>query len=181
MKINNSFSLGRIKKALGARTLLIAIISVAIASVFFYVTIENRESREVTVWLVTTDAEAGLSESTVESINNYVSNKGFDRVLVVKRHPEDHYFDVVMSTGAFYTCDVFIMQEDVALKYAEMDMFMPLSAYGIEGEMLNSSSGDAIGIKLDDNYYFLINSKADIEREIIYDIYKMLVNDNIAG
>lgn len=175
MKINNSFSLERIKKALNLRTVLIVVVIVTVLSATFYVAKENSDSREVTVWFVTTDSEAGFSDGTLKNINDYGSQKGIDRVLILKRHPEDRYFDVVMSTSAFYTCDAFIMQEEIALKYAEMGMFMPLTAEGDDYEDLLCLDDDVIGIKLDDDYYFLINNKTDIDRDIIYDIYKMLV------
>ena len=172
MKINNDFSPERIKKALSTRTVAIVFLIVTVLSIVFYVTIENYHSREVTIWFVTTDAEASFPNEILDKINDYAQEKGIDRVLIIKRHPEDQYFDAVLSTGAFYNCDAFIMKEDVALKYAEMDMFSALSTDN--GELLYVDD-EAVGVLLEDNYYFLINKKTDIDREIMYDIYEILV------
>ena len=127
MKINNSLSFERIKKVLDLKTVLIVLAVVTVLSVMFYVANENLDSKELTIWFVTTDYDAGFSEGTIKEINEYGSDKGIDRILVLKRHPEDRYFDVVMSTSAFYSCDAFIMQGEMAHRYADMDMFMPLS------------------------------------------------------
>ena len=174
MKINNSLSFERIKKVLDLKTVLIVLAVVTVLSVMFYVANENLDSKELMIWLVTTDYDAGFSEGTIKEINEYGSDKGIDRILVLKRHPEDRYFDVVMSTSAFYSCDAFIMQGEMAHRYADMDMFMPLSIDTEDKDNILYHGDVAIGIKLDDDYYFLINKKTDIDREIIYDIYEML-------
>ena len=177
MKIDNSFSPERIKKALGLRTILIVLAIVAALSTVFYVVKENTDKRELTIWFVTTESEAGFSEGTLKSVNDYTHGNGIDRTLILKRHPEDRYFDVVMSTGAFYNCDAFIMREEIALKYADMDMFLPLTPDGVDGEDLLLFGESAVGIKLDGDYYFLINRKTDIDTEIIYDIYRILAEN----
>ena len=174
MSINNSYTLEKIKKALSLKIVVIAVLTVVVLSTVFYITLENYDSREVIIWFVTTDPEAGFSEEIINEINLYAGKEGIDRVLITKRHPSDQYFDVAMSTSAFYTCDAFIMQADLAKEYFEMGMFMPLSTDGQQKDRLLYNGEDAVGIKIDDNYYFLINAKTDVDTKIIYDIFDLL-------
>ena len=176
MSINNGFSLERIKKALNLKTVTIVVLIVAALSAVFYVSVENLEKREVLIWFVTTDAEAGFSDETLKNVNEYGAECGLDRILITRRHPEDRYFDVTMSTSAFYLCDIFIMQKDLALEYADMGMFLSLPDDRLDADSLLYNGEDAVGIPLDDNYYFLINAKTDIDLEIIYDIFYLLGN-----
>ena len=66
------------------------------------------------------------------------------------------------------------MQKDIALEYAEMDMFLQLSEGSIEGDDLLCVGDAKIGVLIENDHYFLINKKTDIDQEIIYNIYKML-------
>ena len=174
MSINNNFSVERIKKALDIKTVLAALLIVSALAVCFYITIENLESNEVLIWLVTDDAETNFSDETLKLINDYGSGKGIDRILLTKRHPDDQYFDALMSTSAFYTCDIFIMEKDLVEKYADSDIFLPLSNDGTDAESMLYVGDAAVGFLLCEDYYFLINSRTDVDREIIYDIYDYL-------
>jgi len=177
MSINNSFSIERIKKALDIKTVAVVLLVVTLVSLCFYVTIDNLESREVLVWFITGDSNIGFSDETIRLINEYAAEKGIDRVLLTKRHPDDQYFDAAMSTSAYYNCDIFLMERELVSEYAEAGMFLPLSDNGMPEEKLLYDGTDTIGFLLKENYYFLVNAKTDIDSEIIYEIYNMLIDD----
>lgn len=151
--------------------LLIAILFSAV----FYITLENSEKQEILIWHITADAESLYSSDTLGRINDYAVGCGVDKVVMTKRHPEDRYFDAVMSTTAFYNCDIFIMNEEMAQKYVESDMFLPLVTEGIEADRLLYSGDRAIGISVDEEYYLLINQRTDVDLQIIYDIFEILL------
>jgi hypothetical protein len=69
------------------------------------------------------------------------------------------------------------MNEEMALRYTDSDMFLPLSADGIDEDSLLYIGDCAIGVALDDDYYLLINSKTDIDKQIIYDIFEILASN----
>ena len=64
------------------------------------------------------------------------------------------------------------MNEEMAKKYYETDMFLPLETDGFEGELLYID-GKPIGLLMDEGYYLLINAKVDVDLQIIYDIFEM--------
>ena len=82
-------------------------------------------------------------------------------MLLTRRHPEDIYFDATMSTRAQYSCDIFIMNEEMAKKYAEMAIFMPVSTDGIDQEKLLFIDNDAVGILIDENNRLLVQAVAN--------------------
>lgn len=177
MKIDNSFSWARIKKAISPKIAIAVILIVAAVSAVFYVTLENSESREILIWHITDETEPCISSDTLRQVKDYATDQGIKKVILTRRHPEDRYFDAVMSTTAFYTCDIFIMNEEMALRYTDSDMFLPLSADGFDEESLLYVGNSAIGVALDDDYYLLINSKTDIDEQIIYDIFEILASN----
>jgi len=174
MNIDNRVSKERIKKALPPKTIIMVLAIVAIISTIFYITIQNRTKKEILIWYVTTDSKNIFSENILESVNEYGTHNGFDRILLTRRHPKDGYFDVLMSTSGYYTCDIFIMKEDVILKYIDMDIFLPLSTDFNNGKELLYVEDDAIGVPIYDEYYLLINKKTDVDLETIYDIFDIL-------
>ena len=173
MNINNDITGDRIKKALTPKIVAIVLIFVMIVTAVFYVSVKNLNSKELLIWYITTDTDNCFSEDALKLINDYGREKGIKKVILTKRHPEDTYFDASMATTAFYNCDAFIMDADMAQKYVEMGIFKTLS-YDGDGELLHAD-GKAIGILIDENYYLLINDKTDIDLQIIYDIYDILV------
>lgn len=177
MNIDNSISLARVKKALTSKTVLIVSVIVAVLSTIFYITLENRDSKELLVWYITTEAEYPFSEETLGLVNEYGVEVGLDKILLTRRHPEDQYFDAAMSTTAFYNCDIFIMKEEMINKYAEAGMFLTLSDYGNDENEMFYVGEDAVGVKLDNDYYLLINKKTDIDLQIIYDIFDIFIGN----
>ena len=127
MKLDNTISERRIKNALDLKTVLTVLVVVLVLSTVFYITLENIEKKEVLIWFVTTDAEDMLSANEIKLINDRISQSGIDKAIVTKRHPDDRYFDVAMSTSAYYNCDIFIMKEETVKKYLDMDMFLTFS------------------------------------------------------
>ncbi len=172
MNLDNKITAKRIKKALSPKIVAIVLIVVVIASAIFYVTIKNRNSKELLIWYITTEAENGFSDEALRLVNEYGVKSGLDKVVLSKRHPEDAYFEVTMSTTAFYNCDAFIMSAEIVQKYAEAGMFMTLD-YNGENELLYLGD-NAVGILIFENYYLLINEKTDIDLQMIYDIYDIL-------
>jgi len=177
MKIDNSFSWARIKKAISPKIAIAVILIVAAVSAVFYVTLENSESKEILIWHITDETEPGVSSDILGQVKDYALEQGIKKVIFTKRHPQDRYFDAVMSTTAFYTCDIFIMNEEMALRYTDSDMFLPLSADGFDEESLLYVGDSAIGVALDDEYYLLINSRTDIDKQVIYDIFEILASN----
>ncbi len=174
MRIDNKLSKDRLKKALPPKTIIAVLVIVAILSTIFYITIQNRSKKEILIWYVTTKAEDTFSENTFKSLNEYGTQSGFDRILLTKRHPEDGYFDILMSTSGYYTCDIFIMKEDVVKKYMDMDIFMPISSESQNSRELLYVENNAVGVQLNDEYYLLINKKTDVDLQKIYDIFDIL-------
>lgn len=177
MKLDNTISERRIKNALDLKTVLTVLVVVLILSTVFYITLENIEKKEVLIWFVTTDTEDMLSANEIKLINDRISQSGIDKAIVTKRHPDDRYFDVAMSTSAYYNCDIFIMKEETVKKYLDMDMFLTLSDRGIEYDDILYINNSAVGILVFDDYYFLINTRTDIGIEIIYDIVDILIRE----
>ena len=173
MRIDNTITLERIKRVLTPRVVLVAFLIVSLLSTVLYVTLDNHGKSEVLIWLVTTEADDIISDSKLDLVNNYGREYGIDKIIVTRRHPEDRYFDVIMSTTAFYSCDIFIMTQDVALKYSDMDMFLPLDeAYSLDNAL---AIGDSfVGISLDEKYYLLINRESDVDGSILYNIIDLL-------
>lgn len=170
MKLDNTISKRRIIKVLNFNTVLTVLAVVLILSTVFYITLENIEKKEIHIWFVTTDAEDTLFDNEIKLINERISQNGIDKAIITKRHPDDRYFDVAMSTSAYYNCDIFIMNEETVKKYLDMDMFLTLSDRGIENGDILYINDSAVGILIFDDYYFLINARTDIGMEIIYDI-----------
>ena len=178
MSVNNKLSLDRIKNTLNLKIIATALAFVAVMSTIFYITIENYEKKEVLIWFVTTDSQTNLSDDALKIINDYGKEKGIDKVLLTKRHPDDQYFDVAMSTVAFYNCDAFIMKKDMAEKYVDMDMFLPIPVDGDSAENILYLENCAVGILIFEDYYFLINNKSDVDFEVIYDIYDLIIEND---
>ena len=172
MKTDNKITLSRIKRALSPKILLSVFLAVALVTAVFYFTVENNEKNEIQIWYVTTESENCFSEDTLKLINDYGAQRGIDKVILTKRHPEDTYFDVTMSTTAYYNCDIFIMNEETAKKYYEMDMFLSLEESGFEGDSLLIDE-KPIGLLISEDYYLLINAKSDVDLQIIYDIFEI--------
>ncbi|MBO5716283.1 MAG: hypothetical protein J6S23_07840 [Clostridia bacterium] len=172
MKIDNNITSSRIKRVLSPKIIAIVFLIVALVTVVFYVTIENNDKKEILIWYVTTESEDCFSDGTLRLINDYGAQHGIDKVILSRRHPEDTYFDVAISTSAYYNCDIFIMNEEMAKKYYEMDMFLPLQESGFEGDLLYIDD-KPIGVLIDEGYYLLINANLDVDLQIIYDIFEI--------
>ncbi len=170
--MDNNITTARIKRILSPKIIAIVFLIVTLVTVVFYVTLENIDKKEVQIWFVTTDGEYSFLDDTLKQINDYGAKQGIDKVVLSRRHPEDIYFDVTMSTSAYYNCDIFIMNEEMAKKYYETDMFLPLQTDGFEGELLYID-GKPIGLLMNEDYYLLINANADVDLQIIYDIFEM--------
>lgn len=178
MSIDNSITVERIKRVLTTRAIAIVLLIVAIASTVFYITLENIERRDILIWLVTEDAQVGFPDDTIKLVNSYASQRGVDKVVLSRRNPSDIYFDVAMSTSAYYNCDIFIMREELVQKYAELSMFLPLTGGDYPTDDLLYVGSDAVGIVVFEDYYLLINAKCDVDSEIIYDILDLLIQSN---
>jgi hypothetical protein len=139
--------------------------------VVFYVTVNRQRSQEVLIWLITTEADEIIPSDALDRLNEYGAEKGIDKILLTRRHPDDRYFDVIMSTTAFYSCDVFIMTAEMAEKYSEMDMFLALDYPNNETLMIG---GEPVGIHLFRDYYFFINSESDVDVAVLYGIFDIL-------
>lgn len=177
MSIDNRLTPERIKKALNMRTVLIILIIVAFLTTIFYITLENRNKNEILIWHITADSEDLISPEALKLCREYATEAGYDKLVFTKRNPEDQYFDAAMSTSALYNCDIFIMSEEMAAKYAEIDMFMPLTPHSAKEEDLLYLGGEAVGISVDGNYYLLVNSRASLDEQTIYDIIDILLSD----
>ena len=174
MKIDNTITLERIRRVLTPRVILVSLLIVSLLSTVVYVTLNSRIKSEVLIWLVTTEADDSIPASRVDDINNYGRECEIDKILISRRHPEDRYFDVIMSTTAFYSCDIFIMTDEMALKYSEMDMFLPLDEAYVLGEDALIIGDSPVGISLDEKYYLLINRESDVDSTILYNIIDLL-------
>ncbi len=177
MMVDNKISKERIKNTLSYKIIAAVLLAVTLASVVFYVTLENMDKKEILIWYVTEDAENCFSDDTVQLCNDYAAQNGIDRVLLTRRHPEDIYFDATMSTSAQYNCDIFIMNEEMAKKYFDMGIFMTVSTDGFDNEELLFIDNKAVGILIDENYYLLINIHTDIDLQIIYDIFDIFTRE----
>lgn len=171
MTIDNKITLSRIKSALSIKIIVIVLLIAALVATVFYVTIENREKKEILIWYVTSESEDCFSKDVLKLVNDYGAKVGIEKVVLTKRNPDDTYFDVAMTTSAYYNCDVFIMTDEMAKQYAEMDMFLPLQTDRADGEDLLYIGDDAVGVLINENYYLLINAKTDVDLQIIYDIF----------
>ena len=171
MNIDNRLSWERIKGALSSKAVAIVLLIVVIASAILYITLENNDSNEMLIWMITDDNTVGFSQEDLQLINDLCVERGVDKAILSRRHPDDTYFDVTMSTSAYYNCDIFIMKEETAKKYYEMDMFLPFS---LDGDLLYID-GNAVGIMIFEDYYLLINKKTDIDKKIIYDMIDLLI------
>jgi len=175
MKIDNRISFERAKRVLSLKSIMIVALIVAILTTVLYVMLENKDKREVLIWLVTTDGDCGFSSETMKSINDYGAENGLDRIILTRRDPSDRYFAATMSTTAYYNCDIFIMREDVVKEYLETDMFLPLSTDGIASADLLYYGDNAIGVLAFEDYYLLINNKTDVDEQIMYRIIDILI------
>ena len=173
MKIDNAITRDRVRKALTPKTVAAALIIVFLLSALFYVTAHRQKRREMLIWFVTTETSSPISSDTLDEINEYGRNIGIDKIVLTRRHPEDRYFDVIMSTTAFYSCDMFIMTEELARKYLEMNMFLPLD-YAAGAEEILTIDGEPVGLHLHGDYYLFINSESDFDTEILYDIFDIM-------
>ena len=173
MKIDNAITIDRVRKALTPKTVAIVLIIVSLLSLVFYVTVDRQKSREMLIWFVTTETVEPFSSNVLAEINDYGQENGIDKILLTRRHPDDRYFDVIMSTTAFYSCDMFIMTEEMAQKYSDMDMFQPLD-YGAGAEEILTVDGAPLGLHLHGDYYLFINSESDFDTEILYDIFDIM-------
>lgn len=176
MNIDNRITPVRIKKALNVKTVLIVLLTVFVLSTVLYVTVESLNSREILIWFVTTESEGIFSDEVLKEVNDYGHQRGIDKILMTKRHPEDQYFDALISTG-YYNCDIFIMKEEIVQKYSSMEMFLKLSPKDFDGEELIYIGNDAVGILLENDYYLLINAHTKADRQIIYDICDILMGN----
>ena len=174
MKIDNTITLERIRRVLTPRVILVSLLIVSLLSTVLYATLDSRSKSEVLIWFVTTEADDSIPASRVDDINNYGRECEIDKIVISRRHPEDRYFDVIMSTTAFYSCDIFIMTDEMALKYSEMNMFLPLDEVYVLGEDALIIGDSPVGISLDKNYYLFINRESDVDSTILYNIIDLL-------
>lgn len=178
MNLDFSFNVGRIKKALNMRTLLIILLITAFLTTIFYITLENREKKEILIWHITENDESLFSKDQLELASSYARDRGFDRLIFTRRNPSDQYFDAAMSTTAYYNCDIFIMTEEMAINYAESDMLLAISQSGYPKESLLYIGDTAVGLSIDNNYYLLINAKSAVDMQTVYHIYDILAGEN---
>lgn len=171
MTIDNKITLSRIKSALSIKIIVIVLLIAALLATVFYVTMENKEKKEILIWYITTESTDCFSENALKLVNDYAAKVGVEKVVLTKRNPDDMYFDVAMTTSAYYNCDIFIMTAEMAQKYFEMNMFLPLQIDIENEDDLLYSGEDAVGILIDESYYLLINAKTDVDVQIIYDIF----------
>ena len=172
MSINNSITGERIKKALTPKTIAIALVFVAVVSIVFYITLENRDSKEVLIWNISSENNICFTDEQIRLAREYGAENGIDKVVITNRDPEDRYFDAAMSTSAYYNCDIFVMNCEMVQKYIDVGMFKSLSYEGYD-EVLRI--GDAVlGILIDEDYYLLVNDKTDVDMQIIYGILNIL-------
>ena len=178
MSIDNNITVERTKRVLSPKVIAIVLLIVVLASTVFYITLENMEIQDVLIWFVSEDSQAELFEDSLRLVNEYGAKKGIDKIVLSKRHPDDIYFDVALSTSAYYNCDIFIMREELVQKYSELGMFLPLSTDIYNAEELLYIGSDAVGIAIFEDYYLLINAKTEVNSEIIYDILNLLIQSN---
>ena len=171
MNIDNAITRERVKKAITPRVIAIALIITLLFSAVFYITLERLDRDEILIWLVTDNIDDGPRSETLALINDYGLECGFDRIILTRRDPRDFYFDATMSTRAYYTCDIFIMKSYVAEKYADMDIFLPITMNLAGMLYINEIS---VGIPLYDDYYALINKNSKVNTKVIYDIIDIL-------
>ena len=136
----------------------------------------NKEKKEILIWYITTEGTDCFSENALKLVNDYAAKVGVEKVVLTKRNPDDMYFDVAMTTSAYYNCDIFIMQKETVNSYAEAGMFLTLTNHGFDESDLLYFENNAIGVLIDENYYLLINSKTEVDVQIIYDIFEILIN-----
>jgi hypothetical protein len=176
MNIDNRISLGKIKKVLTPKIVVMALLITLVVSTVFYITLENNDKNEINIWYISEDNYDSLLSENLRAVEEYIAECGFDKLLVTKRHPDDRYFDAAMSTSAYYNCDIFIMREEMVEGYAEAGMFLTLTNHGFNESDLLYFENNAIGVLIDENYYLLINSKTEVDLQIIYDILEILIN-----
>lgn len=176
MNIDNSISVEKIKKVLTPKIIAIALLVALVVSTVFYITLENNDKNEIHIWYITEESYDSFLSENMKSVEKYIAECGFDKVLVTKRHPDDRYFDAAMSTSAYYNCDIFIMQKGTVNSYAEAEMFLTLTNHCFDESDLLYFENNAIGVLIDENYYLLINSKTEVDVQIIYDIFEILIN-----
>ena len=176
MNIDNSISVEKIKKVLTPKIIAIALLVALVVSTVFYITLENNDKNEIHIWYITEDNYDSILSENLRAVEEYIAERGFDKLLVTKRHPDDRYFDAAMSTSAYYNCDIFIMREEMVKSYAEAEMFLTLTNHCFDGSDLLYFENNAIGVLIDENYYLLINSKTEVDVQIIYDIFEILIN-----
>jgi hypothetical protein len=70
------------------------------------------------------------------------------------------------------------MKKDMAEKYVDMDMFLPIPVDGDSAENILYLENCAVGILIFEDYYFLINNKSDVDFEVIYDIYDLIIEND---
>lgn len=176
MNIDNRISLGKIKKVLTPKIVAMALLITLVVSTVFYITLENIDKNEINIWYISEDNYDSLLSENLRAVEEYIAECGFDKLLVTKRHPDDRYFDAAMSTSAYYNCDIFIMREEMVESYAEAGMFLTLTNHSFNESDLLYFENNAIGVLIDENYYLLINSKTEVDLQIIYDILEILIN-----
>jgi hypothetical protein len=176
MNIDNRISLGKIKKVLTPKIVAMALLITLVVSTVFYITLENNDKNEINIWYISEDNYDSLLSENLRAVEEYIAECGFDKLLVTKRHPDDRYFDAAMSTSAYYNCDIFIMREEKVESYAEAGMFLTLTNHGFNESDLLYFENNSIGVLIDQNYYLLINSKTEVDLQIIYDILEILIN-----
>jgi hypothetical protein len=174
MKIDNRLSLERMKRAISPKIIALALLVSIILSVVLYVTLENIKSKELLIWYVTEESTNCFSNDSLVLVDEYVSKNGINKVVLKRLHPDDTYFDVAMSTSAYYNCDIFIMKAEMVKDYVELDIFSTLSVDRFDQEAILFIEENAVGVLISDDYYLLINAKTDIDIQMIYDIFDIL-------
>lgn len=174
MKIDNRLTFERIKRVISHKIVALALLVSIILSVVLYVTLENIKSKELLIWYVTDESENCFLDDSLTLIDEYVSEKGIDKVTLKRLHPDDTYFDAAMSTSAYYNCDIYIMKAEMARDYASIGIFSAVSVDEFDENEILFIGENAFGVLASDDYYLFVNAKADIDIQIIYDIFDIL-------
>ena len=73
MNIDNRISLGKIKKVLTPKIVVMALLITLVVSTVFYITLENNDKNEINIWYISEDNYDSMLSENLRAVEEYIA------------------------------------------------------------------------------------------------------------
>ncbi len=168
MRIDDRITSARIRDALKEKKHIFWGLGICCVALLLFFALKNLNTRSVTVWETGSLKDCYMTRETESRLQEFCKGQGLEFGLLI-RSPEDTYYDAAFTTSGVYTSDIFILSSEEMQRYREDGVFLDLSgtalsAYGKDGFYAGQQ---LLGIPVAEDKYLALNTKSDIETEVL--------------